>query len=336
MGELLREYHSGVIIIDGEQRCLNRCTFCSGTVKEGVTTESIFSKFLTDADYFIKNKYDEVEISGNDPLQFSKLVEVVEYLKKNGIKKIVLSTHGRHLKDLSLVESLAMAGLNSCRIPLYGKNEKIHNSMVQYLVEGEAYFPQGSAFNDSTEALKNCAKVGLKIKGHIVPTKYNHDSLNEVIDLYLDLCKEQLEELIIAAACISITDVEFTGDWYKPISELSDCIKSVLKHNIRKDYPHIFFNVRDFPYCSVRKLHSDIENKIDFPDIGKHIVPLEQRSDFNQHIPHYRVKAYFDKCERCIAYKLCAGIYKNDLDMFGFGQLAPITQEDLLNLNYLD
>lgn len=111
---------TGSIILDGDKRCSNRCTFCPGIVDESISVDAKYSKFILESNFFINNGYKKIEISGSDPIHFSKLSEAIRHLKDNGISEVCLSTHGRNFKNLSFVKNLQEAGLDSVRIPLTG------------------------------------------------------------------------------------------------------------------------------------------------------------------------------------------------------------------------
>lgn len=320
----------GTVILHGDKRCLNRCTFCNGDTNDSRTVEEKFSKFKEDAKHFLNKGYNEIEISGNDPIQYSKIVDCVKFLKDIGIKKIVLSTHGRNMKDEHLTKNLAEAGLTSCRIPLYGSTADVHNQAMQYVAPGEKPLSVGNSFNDTVEALKMCSKYDIFIKGHIIPMQFNQHDISNTVDLYLELTSGKMENLVVASACISHVSEEYTSTWYLPLNKSSEALKSVLNHKIKKDYPHIFFRIIDYPFCTVGALHPTMLNEYLVPDLGKNEVSEVIRSSIDSSVPHYRIKTKFSDCSNCVANKVCAGVYKNDMDMFGTEGLIPITPERLL------
>ena len=109
----------------------------------------------------------------------------------------MLSTHGRTLKDQNLVIALKDAGLTTVRIPLYGSTAEIHNKTAQY----EA--THGNAFDDSTEAIKNCANNGIITIGHTIVNQYNKEDVNSIIQLYLDLTNNFISNIYVNTAFIA-------------------------------------------------------------------------------------------------------------------------------------
>jgi hypothetical protein len=143
-----------------------------------------------------------------------------------------------------------------------------------------------------------------------------------------------MESIVVASACISALESEYTSDWYLPIKNSSEAIIPLLDHKIKKNYPNIFFKIMDFPFCSVGRIHQDILNNATLPNLGDSKVDEKHRSSIDDQIPHYRIKKHFKECSDCMASSICSGIYKNDLDMFGKGNLKAITLDTLTNPNY--
>lgn len=304
---------TGSIIIYGKSKCMNTCVFCDGIAPEE-SLEKKFNKAILDAKYFIDNNYDAVEISGGDPGEFEAIAEVVYYLKKNGIKNVQLSTHGRTLRDRELVRRLSAAGLNYCKIPLYGSSAFIHNKTVQIKNS------RGDAFNDTIQAIKNCVVHGIWVAGHTLVTQYNKDDLNNIIKLYARITENHLKEMIISCAGITKLDYKYTGDWYLPFKDMGDYLNKI-DHTPLGD---VNFKILDIPYCVLGKYSDVIINNTQMPDLGDHEIEERNKAKENPKIPHYRVKVYFDECKECRLKNICDGIHKNDLEMFGVDGLRAI------------
>lgn len=325
----------GSIILHGDLRCLNRCTFCPGVLVDSKTPKKKLEQFKKDARYFIDLDFKKIEISGNDPIQFSQIYSAILYLKDQGILDITLSTHGRPFKDKTVSDNLKSAGLTSVRIPLYGSNEETHNKVTQYVATGEKPLSVGNSFKDTVKAIKNCVESGIKVNAHIVPLKYNMHDIKNIIDLYLELTSGFMDSIIISSSCISNVDEEYTSDWYLPLKDTSDVVSSVIDHPLKEKYPHIFYKILDFPFCSIGKIHEDVWNNSTLPNLGSAILYKRVQSEKDPQVPHYRTKKHFKDCSNCLANKVCAGLYVNDINMFGSGKLKPITLETILNKDYL-
>ena len=311
---------TGALILYGNEKCMNTCLFCSGSA--GPQDENNkWNKAIEDINYFIKDGVDTIEISGGDPGEYKRIVDIVKYMKLNGIKNIQLSTHGRTLKNDKLVKELKEAGLNSVKVPLYGSNEEIHNRCTQV---NNSF---GNAFLDTTEGLKNCAKNNIDIKGYIVPNQFNKNDLINIINLYIELGGTRLEEIYFGISFIAEKNYNYTGNWFLPLKDFGPYIRPVLD-NIPNLPEGLKFNILDVPYCAIGGYSPYIENKFaGFPNLGNHDVEEQNRSNVSSKVPHYRIKSYFEECNKCIYNDICGAIPKNELDMFGSFGLKGFKEE---------
>lgn len=313
---------SGSLIIYGKDQCMNRCMFCSGS-SGFVSDEEKWNTAIEDINYFVDNGVGIIEISGGDPGEYDRIVDIVKYMKSSGIMYIQLSTHGRTLKDEKLVKDLKEAGLDSVKIPLYGVTEEIHNMCVQF----DKNISKGNAFEDTVEGIKNSRKHGLLIYGYIVPNQFNKHQLTEIVDLYMELAGEYLFMLHVGLGFIAQKDYNYTNAWFLPLKDLGPFIKP-LKEKLETLHSSININILDVPYCVMGGYTPLIENKLEsFPNLGNHDVEEENRSEISPKIPHYRIKAYADMCNNCIYKCVCGGFPKNELEMFGTIGLKPFSEE---------
>lgn len=307
---LMNKEWGSIIIYSDTGVCMNRCAFCEGSSMV-IDEETKFNIIISNADHFIEKEIKQVEISGGDPGEYNRIVEVVQYLTDNSIEVIQLSTHGRTLKDENLVRRLKDAGLTEARIPLYGSTAEIHNNTTQYKST------PGNSFEDTIQGIKNCAKHGIKIVGHILTNQYNKNDLNNILQLYIDLSKDQLKSLFIGITFIAHLNYDYTNNWYLPIKDLGPYIRKVYNNPsiIPEGLP---FALLDIPYCVLGEYTKIIDNKFEgFPNLGNHKVEEENRSDISDNIPHYRIKSYFDECVKCKYHNICGAIPLNEIKMFG-------------------
>ena len=297
-----------LIVYSDNAHCMNRCTFCSGTVPPAVPNK--FEEIISNANYFLNKGIRKIEISGGDPGEYARIVEVIQHLTNNGAKA-GLSTHGRTLKDENFVMSLKKAGLFSVRVPLYGSIADIHNKTSQY------ENTPGNGFNDTVQGLKNCVKYGIPIFGYILINQYNKEDINNIIKLYIDIAGNLLHHLYIGITFISQLNYEYTGNWFLPIKDLGPYIKNIYyNHPALPESTELKF--LDIPYCVLGEYTELIENQFaGFPNLGKDKVSEQNRSTFSDKIPHYRIKSYFHECEKCIYNDVCGAIPLNEIKMFG-------------------
>lgn len=303
--EILSKWGS-LIIYSDSTHCMNRCTFCNGS-SAYVEPFLKFDTAIKDIDFLVKSGVNKIEISGGDPGEYGRIVDIVKYIKDCGINSIMLSTHGRTLKDVNLVAQLKEAGLDRVRIPLYGSTEEIHNKTTQFEKT------PGNAFTDTIQGIMNCEKNRIEVVGHTILNQYNKTDMNNIIKLYKYLGKELINIIYINVSFIAKLDYEYTGNWFLPIKDMQPYLKDVY-NNLPENVDIRFL---DIPYCALGEYSDIIENKNNFPNLGQHKVEESNRSIVSDSIPHYRIKSYFNECETCIYKTICSGITLNELKMFG-------------------
>ena len=324
-----REPIQGALIMSSNVKCSNTCLFCPGGAKPE-TDEQIEKEAFLHADYFIENKYDMIEISGADPGEMIDILpRLIDYLVKGGIKKVVLSTHGRTLANKDFVAKLKKAGLSSARIPLYGSEPIIHNKTVQAHQNSTDIAP----FSEALRGIINCLDVGIAIRAHTLINQFNKDDLENILLLYTAAALKyntSIEEYVISIAGISNIDYKFTGNWFIPTKDLTPYIEKLLKSEVMKK---IYVKFLEIPYCVIGRDDERFENgrpdKVSMsPDLGNQICESGMGSDEDKSIPHYRVKSHFHECDNCDLLYKCSGMSENDLKMFGTYGLKAIKNID--------
>ena len=305
----------GAVIVYGQQKCMNTCLFCSGTSVYSPPEEKL-AVAKKEVDYHYEQGIRKIELSGGDPGEFSKIVELVQYIKNKGMKHIQLSTHGRTLQNEELVRDLARAGITQIKIPLYGSTSKIHNLTAQ------SRDSEGNAFEESLQGLKNCSKYNIPISGYILLNQYNKEDINNIIRVYMENSSKLLH-VIIGITFIAQVDYSYTKDWFLPIKDMKPYLNEILNNNpLPKD---INLLVMDVPFCVIEKYDNRLNNPFEkFPNLGLHDVEESNRSKISSKIPHYRIKQHFSECNNCCLKEECGGIPENELRMFGYYGLKGI------------
>ena len=102
--------------------CSNKCIFCRNTF---CPTPSSFAlrkqelKISRDLINYRNQGSISLNITGNDPLEYDKLLPMIEYLKQIGFIDIMLCTHLRVPLGHNIIKNLTDAGVNSFRVPIY-------------------------------------------------------------------------------------------------------------------------------------------------------------------------------------------------------------------------
>ena len=306
----------GSLIINGNTKCMNTCVFCDG-VSEDIDDKTKFEKIINEAQHFIDNGYQYLDISGGDPGEYNKLLEVFSFLKNSPIDMVQLSTHGRTLKDNNLVKIISYFKMIIVRVPLYGSTPEIHDKVVG----------SKGAFFDTLQGLRNIAMYGIAINAQIAINKYNEDDIENIIDLFFSIPNIKIRQLIIMPTSLSVMSSEYAKDWYLPIKDMKDVSKRINRkfyYMSEKEYcNNTILTLMSIPYCLVGKHSPFIDNMSGPPSMG--IKELNPNFKCRvQGVPKYRIKTHFNECKKCFKFNECNGIPENDFEMFGVEGLEAI------------
>lgn len=297
----------GGIIINPS--CENHCVFCrrvpTATAKEIKQQELNIFKSLVD----FKNKnIRKIEISGADPIEYSKLISLVKYIKRSGFRLIQLSSHGNYLSNKKFTDSLIEAGVNKFRIPIYGSTNKIHDQVTRN---------QGS-FHKIIQGIKHIKKNHpyVKIQISCLIVRQNKEDLKNIIDLIIEL---DITDFYFSIPCIKDTDADF-DHYYLPIKDLPPYVQKTYNYCREKKLPAQFMEI---PFCVFGFGAESITNNSKPPD-HSHCQPKKELQTKEKDLPSYRIKKKLPMCNKCQFSNKCEGFFQNDIDLFGPGDLQPL------------
>ncbi|MCG2717516.1 MAG: radical SAM protein [Nanoarchaeota archaeon] len=306
----MSEIKTGGVILNPS--CDNNCVFCGRIPKisdEKLKAQEIkVSKNLVQ---FRRQSINYLEISGSDPIEYGKIVPLIRYAKRIGFNNIQLSTHGKRLADSSFLNDLISSGITKLRIPIYGSNAKIHDSVTR---------SEGS-FDAVVEGIKNLLEKSQNIAVQIscMVLQQNKDDLINIIDLVKEL---DIIDFYFSVPCFSNND----SSYCLPFKKLGPYIKEVYDYAARINYPIRFMEI---PFCVFGDICYDdaltsIDNQCGPPDLGDNCQPPEKYKTSMKDIPSYRVKKKVGMCKDCKCMDFCDGFFVNDINKFGTGKLKPI------------
>ncbi len=150
------EENFGTVIIN--VKCSNNCVFCRINDDERRFLPLDLDKkgevkLLRDTINILKMGIRNIDISGSEPLRYSKIVEYVKWIRPK-FKRIVILDPGRRLKDYDFAEKIVSAGVDILIIPIYGSEAKYHDTVVD----------RKGAFDELDKAIMNL--VRLKNEGY--------------------------------------------------------------------------------------------------------------------------------------------------------------------------
>jgi uncharacterized Fe-S cluster-containing radical SAM superfamily protein len=295
--------------------CKNNCVFCKTTLQvDGAELERQERDVAKALEEYIKQGFEKIEISGHDPIEYEWIAQLIGYMKKRGFRDIMLSTHGRRLCDKRFCGELALAGLTSLRIPIYGSTAAVHDSVTK--AEG--------SFRETIEGLRLLIDLApqMKILLHSLILKQNKDDINSIISLAKGL---GIDTVAFSIPCVAVKDYSF----YIPIKEmpryikkLADCGKKVGVMIILTDIPFCVFEV-DIPKSGIK-----MRNDNPTVEYGTYFQPPEMHKSGIKNLAAYNLKKKIAMCKECKYDSACAGFYLNDIELYGTGSLKPIREKE--------
>ena len=284
-----------------------------------------------------------VDFSGGEPTVHPHFLELVEYAKSKGFKVICTLTNGIKMSNEKFVKKLVDAGINDLLFSVHGHNSEEHDYITQ--------IPK--SFDKMIAAIRNFKEYGIPFRINCTVTNINYKNLEKHAILYNKL--EPIQVNFILFNDFELAD-ELTNQFAVRYSEAAPYIKraiDLMKGNI----PYI--NVRYIPFCFMEGYE---EHVCDYPQ--KIFDPFEWsqrmlvRLPSNGIIPVWkylgylaygflkahpfnirlsreylediciamRVKEYVksEVCKKCKFNKICQGLEKSYVKVFGISELKAI------------
>lgn len=280
------------VVITVTPGCSNKCIFCLNAYKKPLSPIDFRKSEINMHRKMIsyrKMGYENLDISGSDPLDYNKLIPMIKYIKKIGFKRILLCTHGRISPNKNkIISELITAGVTGFRIPLYGSNSKIHESITR---------AKGS-FMETINGINMIKKIGgVKLFLLTVIVRQNKEDILNITKLALGF-KPNGYGIDVAHIYPGVPDHSFCV----PYKDLEKYLMKIVDY--KKNNNIIDITINDVPYC-VLGFDCKLVN-----------MP--------KNLFHEKPKGKLSICKKCkVSYK-CEGFFLNDIKKFGVGELKPI------------
>ena len=288
----------GNIFISGS--CDYNCIFCNGSNLNKEEILKIEEEALKNLKYHVENGIDVIEISGNDPGEYEKILDLVRLIKKNGIKEIGLTTNG--VKASSMLKELEGAGLNQLVFPLYGHNDEINKKTIK----GDYTLNHVKKILSTPSSLYLVVKIGL--------TKYNYMHIKDMIDFVLK--NTNTKNTTSIEVCRILPSGRY-NDFFisldklrQPVNEAYDYIFELCK---KQKTPNFVFDLEN---CLID--HYDPLFNINIPpNIGTQKYNNNYKTEM-ENFPKYRIRDKVKGCESCSCYGTnCSGMLRVEHNNYG-------------------
>lgn len=201
--------------------CNFKCPYCRGLKDEIYGKRSIkqlsLEEIRNNIDLWCLNEpLENIRFSGGEPTLHKNIIEIVEYAKHKGIKRIAISTNGSN--KISLYKELVKAGVNDFSISLDACCAEDGDKMAGGIKD---------SWNKVVENIETLSKLTYVTVG-VVLTPENIDKTIDTIRFAHKLGVSDIR--IISAA-----------QWNKPIPRLNEVEKE-----IRESHPILDYRIRHF------------------------------------------------------------------------------------------
>lgn len=331
----LRDRRRNVEINVGKS-CNNKCVFCLDGMPSKEDKRFIdFEVMKAELDRWRSEGHESVGFLGGEPTTYSRITESIAYAKQIGFTRIAVATNAMMFRREAFVDELVDAGLTRVTISMHGHTAALEDRLTAV--------PGG--FEKKCAAIRNLQKRqgrgdladGLSV--NLVLNGWNYRHLPKMMRFFFEeLGLEDLRVNFIRPEGYAEGSADLTPT-------LTDVVPLLMKAVLLNEY-HFrkIFTFAAVPFCVLppellnsknllaryvgdvyRDLSTDCSIRNEGFDIG--VARVENgRSRFNwQDRKRFDLKDQPDGCRTCVMAEMCEGVWRGYLDIYGDGELAPLT-----------
>lgn len=251
-----------------------------------IKTEEI--KICRDINFFKKEGINNISINGPDVLDYGKIIDLVEYLKKNGFF-VQIITNGNKFWSSLLLDKIKTSKLDELEIILFGSQPEVHDSIVELK----------SDFEKSVSAVKKMKKDKFPVKVGVrcLVTKRNKEGISNMVNFAVNL---KPDRITVSTSRFETIENNLTI----PEKNLGKYLKPIYTRSIKSRRKIRFFGI---PFC--------IFNEPDLMRINNRIIFTPEQK---------KIKRKNEMCDDCMMFNYCSGFNVENLSRFGAGKIKPI------------
>lgn len=285
------------------------CSLESDKEGQKIDTEVLLKKIKEGA-----KDHASIDFTGGEPTEHPAILSLVKEAKKQGYRKITVSTNGRNFSDEEFAVRMADAGLAGAAVALHGEKE-VHDRITQ----------KNGAFEEALKGVENLQKKGVGVFVISVVMKNNMESLplllKNITTLKID--GVGLQELVFTGRATEKEVTEIAADFKQ---------KKVFFLNnlpfISEKFPLV--SIINFPRCLL---------PIHLPDNVLHITKHEKKTawDFGGLNKNFLSQGHKKTaaCAKCAFSDRCFGLNQKELEVFGKQSAEEmIKMDDFLEKNF--
>ena len=254
-------------------------------------------------------------LTGGEPTIRPELPELIAYARGAGFERIELQTNARALSDAALAEAVAEAGLTSALVALHAPIAEVHDAITQ----------RPGGFAETTAGMRHLINHGVEVRVNAVISRLNLEHLPALVPFLA----EQFPEVRLTQLTFPHPNGNAETNFERvvpPLAETAEVVVQTLRRGLRRG---IWLLVEAIPVCLL-------------PGFEKHSIDLRELevggTDVGSGAPEGRVADYRtalqtekrkgEQCAECSVTSICEGVWKEYADVFGTGELRPVSHLD--------
>lgn len=276
--------------------CNHKCLFCLSIKEYPPENEEEINEIINNF------KDNTITLEGGEPMLSKNLIPVVKKLKENNCKEIMLVTNGFSLNKSENIKRLLEAGVDVFNFNFPSHIEKLYNTLTS-----------SNDYYKTINAIKQTIKIAGSKKTRLT---FVLNALNyKYLKGYAGFIKAEFGGNISYTAInmIKIHSIVSKRLWLVPrFSEIKEYLKEGF-YEFKK--LNLNFITDGIPLCYMRGFE---ETSIDTWAI------IRERQ-----LPSFKEKTHIMVCNKCSLKKICQGIRKDYIKLYGEKEFKPIKNKKL-------
>ena len=303
--------------------CNNDCVFCSnGAVPPEERAWVPFEVVCAEIERAASDGIEAMGFLGGEPTLRKDLVEIVGRARQAGFERIALCTNGRKLRDRALLDALVQAGVTRITLSVHSHLAPLEDELCR----------RPNAFVQKLQAIDNILAIRDRLPhGFALNTVIHGRNVGELPALAAFFAKRGVEEIrfnLIRPEHRVVSDPA----WIPRLPAVTRAIARTVRWNLGAG--HLDLSFSDVPFCaypvellSVESLLRSLVGELRDLDTSVVVQRAGGRDEFRWKARRRdRLKAKPERCGTCGTRDLCEGIWVRYLDLYGAGDLEPLSR----------
>ena len=281
--------------------CNLNCLFCSYD-RSNINPVNISIDKLQSIIKESPSNTEQVVIDGGEPTIRKDFFNIIEIVKKNDPKKIVLCTNGLMLSYPKFAKKIKESRIDQVLVSLHSHNSEISDEITR--VNG--------AFEKTVKGIKNLLALNVKVMLSFVICKLNCDDLTG----YVKFVDKELQQSHITFSFVMPSGNALRNKWIVPkISDVTNELKKALTYCLNNGITFAFTGC-SIPPCFLKGFE---EYTGEFLLSNKEFVLERESGSRLRHVEDGKIKP--ESCKKCKYDSICGGLWEEYVKIYGFDEI---------------